>query len=550
MLKRSRWTWNLLGYACFVFACFALVTQQDVYAQGEWIYRMDANNNGIIEPEEISERGRPYLEEFVRPFGLSLDKPHSVKMLEEAARRSQRLREQGSSSESASSMRGVLGFGPPEGSQLIPGFGLARIPYPYTADDMSRVERLLSRYDRNGDGLLDREEVREGTWTSGDPYEFDLNRDGRLSQLELAQRYARRRIVEDQEFNRQASAGSSQGSANSGRDGASSWNRWDGRFSRAGQSRDGDRGSFSLAESLIQRYDYDRNLVLDATEMGAVGILVTAVDLDRDGKVDAEELSKYLFSQMESQAADASEELIPTWFFERDLNGDRQVEMREFAEQWDEATSLEFAAYDLNEDGLITRNEILSSKSVVGGEFRNSQAQFLLPRSTVVSEIEVDEDYLIGDLNIQLSITHTYTSYLDAYLISPDGQRVELFSSVGGSDDHFDRTVIDDDVGENITRARPPFRGTFQPSALVRRQPGLNQFRGKNLKGVWQLMIRGSRSDRSGILHGWALLVKPDREAVNQLGEVEQRLQSNAKPEDERGDRMEEAQRERRFGDR
>jgi len=37
------------------------------------------------------------------------------------------------------------------------------------------------------------------------------------------------------------------------------------------------------------------------------------------------------------------------------------------------------------------------------------------------------------------------------------------------------------------------------------------------LKGLWQLMIRSSRSDRTGVLHDWALLVKPDQQSVDQL---------------------------------
>ena len=36
---------------------------------------------------------------------------------------------------------------------------------------------------------------------------------------------------------------------------------------------------------------------------------------------------------------------------------------------------------------------------------------------------------------------------------------------------------------------------------------------GKSVKGVWQLVVRATRSDRFGMLHSWALLVKP-QEAV------------------------------------
>jgi subtilisin-like proprotein convertase family protein len=117
-------------------------------------------------------------------------------------------------------------------------------------------------------------------------------------------------------------------------------------------------------------------------------------------------------------------------------------------------------------------------------------------------------------LNVQVSITHTHTSYLDAYLTGPDGQRVELFAEVGGHDDNFDETVFDDQARETITRARPPFKGTFTPSALSKRQPGLASFNGKNVRGVWQLIVRGTRSERFGMLHSWGLIIKPQEEIL------------------------------------
>src|SRR5690606_3493083 len=206
-------------------------------------------------------------------------------------------------------------------------------------------------------------------------------------------------------------------------------------------------------------------------------------------------------------------ELLPTWFFERDRNADQQIEMAELTDEGTAEAAEEFASYDADGDGIITPDEILSSTRVVGGAFANHEAKILLPRSVVVSEMQVDEDILIGDLNVQLSITHTFNQHLDAYLIGPDGQRIELFAGVGGSDDHFENTIFDDEAGTNITRGRAPFAGNFQPGALAKRQPGLAAYKGQSLKGLWQLMIRSSRSDRSGVLHEWSLIVQPDQDS-------------------------------------
>jgi hypothetical protein len=94
-------------------------------------------------------------------------------------------------------------------------------------------------------------------------------------------------------------------------------------------------------------------------------------------------------------------------------------------------------------------------------------------------------------------------------LTGPDGQRIELFTEIGGSDDHFEETVFDDQSKFPITKARAPFQGTFTPEALLKRQPSLSHFNGKSVKGVWQLVIRASRSERFGMLHRWSLIVTP-----------------------------------------
>ena len=132
----------------------------------------------------------------------------------------------------------------------------------------------------------------------------------------------------------------------------------------------------------------------------------------------------------------------------------------------------------------------------------------------MVSEIEVTEDYPVGDLNLQISITHSYLSFLDCYLTGPAGQRIELFTEVGGTDDHFDRTIFDDQSPVSITSAKYPFKGFFQPEAVIKKQPSLSHFNGKSVKGIWQLTIRGQRSDRFGMLNGWALIVQPEGQVV------------------------------------
>ncbi|HBJ34183.1 MAG TPA: calcium sensor EFh [Planctomycetaceae bacterium] len=510
------------------FSLFRLITLASVWAigllgsaqaQSEWVRRLDANNNGYIEPNELSDRSRAFFDRFARDAGIDLNRTNSIARLEEAARRFFDSRKTDSSTAIGTPQvtSSIKGFEPDEGRFVVPEFGSPQVRFPYTKSHLSSAQELLTRYDRNRDGVLTFDEIESSRWRGPSPQDCDLDRDGKLTLVELAQRYSRREALDKQEeilkrfaASQNQAAVSASATSMRGSDDRGSYERGPRGSSQA------DRGSRALAYSIIERFDSNKNGTLEPREMASVGIDIAKTDFNRDGRVDRNELGDYLFQEMEREGNDLSD-LLPTWFFERDSNDDGQIEMAEFTDQWDAGKADEFAVYDSNGDGIITPDEILSSKQVMGGNYANQEAKVLLPRSVVVSEIQVGESVVIGDLNVQLSITHSFAEQLDGFLISPDGQRIELFAGVGGSDDHFDRTVFDDEAPINITRSRPPFRGNFQPGAVVKRQPSLSSFKGKNLQGVWQLMIRSSRSDRSGVLHDWALIVKPDQASIDTM---------------------------------
>ena len=278
-----------------------------------------------------------------------------------------------------------------------------------------------------------------------------------------------------------------------GRDRSQSWRR--------GSSRSW------LTSSILERFDLNRNGRLESHEARSLGIPSGQIDIDQNGELSRDEVQTFL-TDMQDKAGDVSEGL-PGWFYELDTNQDRQVELSEFATLKTNRTIQEFISLDTNGDGLLTSSEVTQSKAMVGGSYHNQNGEVLPPRKTIISEIEVSENYVIGDLNVQISITHSNTSWLDAFLTGPDGQRIELFTEVGGSGNNFEQTVLDDQSRSPITKARSPFTGTFMPEALAKRQPSLSHFNGKNINGVWQLVVRGTRNERFGMLHGWSLIVKP-----------------------------------------
>jgi Ca2+-binding EF-hand superfamily protein len=460
---------------CFCWTLLAFCIVPSAMGQGratEYIRGADANGNGLIEPNEISDRARPYMERYAEAGRISMYRTNSIGRWEYAIRRY--YENQSSDSNSSPSLKpsSVLGFEPASDAPLIPGFGATQIKYPYTAADLDDADSSLRRYDDNGDGALDRNEAADGRWTRGNPFDYDFNRDGRVSRLELAQRYARRRIAESMEGQARYSPIRSEPSNDSQEEAEE-------RFRRSSSRSNSNSSSRYLADSIMDRNDRNRDDRLDINERAGLGIDDAQADLDLDGDISEDELSAWYYQQMMARANDLTD-VLPTWFFERDMDNDGQVAMAEFTDAWDQAKVDEFEALDANRDGIITSNEMLTSVAVVGGSFSSQKAQIIAPRATVVSEIEVTEDYMIGDLNIQLSITHTYTEQLDAYLIGPDGQRIELFTGVGRSDDNFEKTILDDEAGRRIREGRPPFDGSYQPEAVEKRQPSLGSYKKKN----------------------------------------------------------------------
>ena len=481
---------------------------------------MDRNRNGQLDPEEVSPLARPYLERITRERHMSLDRPNSIEKILDAARiyfalrngvSGKDVRPQGEDT--------VLPFGPREDEPLVPEFGLGVVKYPYIKADRDLATTIMRRYDRSGDGHINREEASRNRWTHRDPFLDDLDKDGRLSVLELTQRYARRRLLDGsagEMFQRARRTG------NGVRAGASRYGSQDGGHEREAAKRrefsqwwsKGGSGNW-LTASVLSRFDANRNGRLETGEANDLGVPVGQVDLNRDGELTRDELHAYL-SNLQDQAGDVTSGL-PGWFFELDSNRDQQVSMAEFASEWTEEKFREFRLFDANGDGLLTATETLQSKALSGGSYSNRNAEVLPPHKTIISEIEITDEHLIGDLNVELSITHSSVGFLDGYLTGPDGTRVELFTGVGGTGDHFDRTIFDDQSRTSITKTKPPYRGEFQPEALLKKQPSLSHFNGKGVKGVWQLVIRGTRNTRFGMLHSWGLIIRPAEDGPGPL---------------------------------
>lgn len=93
-------------------------------------------------------------------------------------------------------------------------------------------------------------------------------------------------------------------------------------------------------------------------------------------------------------------------------------------------------------------------------------------------------DTLWGLEKITLTITHTWDSDLDVWLVSPDSTDVLLFSGVGGNGQNFTNTAFKKTYPTPISSGSAPFTGNYKPMG------DMSLFNnGKNGNGIWRLKI-------------------------------------------------------------
>ena len=102
----------------------------------------------------------------------------------------------------------------------------------------------------------------------------------------------------------------------------------------------------------------------------------------------------------------------------------------------------------------------------------------------------------LGLIQVCLDISHTYDSDLNVYLIAPDGTTINLFSGIGGGDDNFSNTCLNQSATNSINTAVAPFTGTFKPQETLG-----NCNNNQNGNGVWKLRIIDTYAQDEGNLN-------------------------------------------------
>lgn len=147
---------------------------------------------------------------------------------------------------------------------------------------------------------------------------------------------------------------------------------------------------------------------------------------------------------------------------------------------------------DSNANGQLDEGTVTSVSSSAGS--------LAIPdNGTLSATITVSGVATIADLNLTLNIAHSFDSDLEAYLVSPSGTKILLFSHVGDWGQNFTNLTLDDEAGASIDAAAAPFTGTFQA------QGRLSLVDGEDPNGTWTLVISDTSVCDAGTLTGWSL---------------------------------------------
>lgn len=223
------------------------------------------------------------------------------------------------------------------------------------ADDMSRFEiqatRIMKLYDRNENGYLSKSEIANVQTPMKEP-RFDLNGDKRLSHSEIVAAISRNSAA---------------------------------KIEAAVRESRGDEIARHV-RAMIQRFDTNKNGVIDKREFEKVPNKETWTDFNEDKRISQAEMTRSLTEEVERLAEELKKgtdpeakvmylKFLDAAMKKNDLNGDGQLDDEEIKKgTW----SGPIRSFDTNKDGFLSRNEMKAryakmfnadlSEEEVGGE--------------------------------------------------------------------------------------------------------------------------------------------------------------------------------------
>lgn len=121
---------------------------------------------------------------------------------------------------------------------------------------------------------------------------------------------------------------------------------------------------------------------------------------------------------------------------------------------------------------------------------------------SLLSITGVPTNQSIFKVTVNLSLRHTFDADLVITLVHPDGTRILLSDTNGGSGQDYINTTFDDAAAFPIFFFGAPFTGRFRP------EQRLGLLNGKGINGTWTLEIRDQFAADIGTLLNWSLEIE------------------------------------------
>jgi subtilisin-like proprotein convertase family protein len=129
------------------------------------------------------------------------------------------------------------------------------------------------------------------------------------------------------------------------------------------------------------------------------------------------------------------------------------------------------------------------------------------PNGRAESFISIEPWYVILDVNVVVTITHTYDQDLRLYLEAPDHSVVILAYECGQERDNFIDTRFDDEAQIDICDGQPPFTGNYRPFH------SLDILDGQSTHGLWTFRVTDNWASDTGSVQAWRMEILVDTTA-------------------------------------
>lgn len=156
--------------------------------------------------------------------------------------------------------------------------------------------------------------------------------------------------------------------------------------------------------------------------------------------------------------------------------------------------------------GESAYSEVFSftSENEVCSQYVSNSTPLVIPDNNgagVNATIEIAENILITDLNVGVSVNHSWVGDIRMVLTDPLGNSVVLVSNSDKSGSAYTNTIFDSEAEVPIGSGSPPFTGTFSPEG------DLSSFNDSSSRGIWTLNISDNEAQDVGNLDSFFLQI-------------------------------------------